>query len=276
MADSFLPLLIKGYNSTLSGGSDSITPTAASQNWQNVLDTGRGDLIGIDVLQTGRLNAIGSSSAINEDATASVLVGGVSVITECEVSDFALCSYPGAYFVSKLKQPGGQTLSWQRSAAATGVYGAQVLGFYENKAGTRQDVREALNTAKLKRRYQDFIFTGAGGIKPELSQQFTVPNNNGQVVGIQLLSYETAAGGTPPVLLNTGTVTFNGVNIFENVLIGYGNGVSTRPQIFPVIIEEGTTFQFSVDSSRTAAGDSYKFGVRLYFGDARITLPPTC
>jgi hypothetical protein len=134
-------------------------------------------------------------------------------------------------------------------------------------------VREALNTAKLKRRYQDFIFTGAGGIKPELSQQFTVPNNNGQVVGIQLLSYETA-GGTAPILLNTGTVTFNGVNIFENVLIGYGNGVSTRPQIFPVIIEEGTTFQFSVDSSRTVG--TYKFGVRLYFGDARITLPPTC
>lgn len=261
MFDSYLPLLAKGYNTNLNGSGDTIPAAATAINVNNVFDTGRGDVVSIDVIQTNRFNGIGASSGIEEDGTIDVAIGGVQVIANAEISDFAITNSFGRYNLTPLATPGGQTLQLA-TGARNGAFGVQFLGFYYNRFNTPENWGR-LNVSKLKRRYQDFIFTGAGGLKNDTSTQFTVPQNQGKVIGISLLSYETAAGGTQPVALNTGTVTFNGVNVFENVLIAYGNGLCSRPNLFPVEIAEGTTFNFNVDSSRTAG--TYKFGVRLYF-----------
>ena len=261
MYTSGLPLLIKGYNSDANGANDTIPITAASINWNNFFDSGRGDVMCLDAIETGRPLPYSADT----NAIATISVGGVQVVSNINCNDFAPYANPGNYFITPLQQPGGQTLQLNL-IGGSGNHGLQVLAFYENRFATDEQ-KAKIYTSKLKRRYIDTIQTVTLNTKYNASATFTVPTAQGQVVGIELLGYLNTGGATTDLGLSTATVFVNGVSIFENVLCLYGVNYCTRPHIFPISINPGDTYNFIVDTSRLPGATNIGFGVRLYFDD---------
>jgi hypothetical protein len=261
MESSVLPLLIKGYNSNPNGSSSTLPATAATIQWNNVLDSGRGDILCIDAIETGRPQFYISDT----NAIATISCAGVQVISNANCGDFAPYSTPGNYYLTPLQQPGGQTLSLSLTGGG-GSHGLQVLCFYQNRFAT-DDAWKKLRTSKLKRRWLDQTFNVTTNAKNVTSPQFTVPIAQGNVVGIELLAYAQTGAATSDIGLATGTVYVNGVTIFENVCVLYGHNTCTRPPIFPIKINPGDTYSFNVDASSCSAGVNIAFGVRIYFDD---------
>jgi hypothetical protein len=260
MNSSVLPLLIKGYNSNPNATQDSIPPTAATLQWSNYLDSGRGDIVCIDAIETGRPQIY----LADTNATATISVGGVQVISNANCGDFAPYSTPGNYYVTPLRQPGGQTLSLNLSGGS-GSHGLQVLAFYDNKFAT-PGALDKLRVSKLKRRWLDQLFTVTAVSKTNPSPTFVVPVGQGNVVGIELLAYNQTGSGATDIGLAAGTVFVNGVTIFENVCTLYGHNTCTRPPIFPIRINPGDTYSFNLDTGNCST-PNIAFGVRIYFDD---------
>jgi len=261
MNSSVLPLLIKGYNSNPDGSSSTLPATATTIQWNNFLDSGRGDIYCIDAIETGRPQLYVSDT----NAIATISCAGVQVISNANCGDFAPYSTPGNYFLTPLQQPGGQTISLNLSGGG-GSHGLQVLAFYENKFAT-PNAMSKLFVSKLKRRWIDQTFNVTVAAKNQQSAQFTVPIAQGNVVGVEMLSYLQTGSASSDIGLATGSVSVNGVTIFENVCVLYGHNTCTRPPIFPIQINPGDTFSFNVDSSACGAGVNIAFGIRLYFDD---------
>lgn len=260
---SQLPLLIKGYNTDLNGTTNNTLPvTAATISWSNVFDSGRGDVVAIDGVETGRPQVYVADTG----ATATVSVAGVQVISGVNASDFAPYANPGNYFITPLRQPGGQTLQLQLSGGS-GSHGFQVLAFYENRFAT-PEMKAKLLFSKLKRRYQAFfqqVTTNAKGIT---SQQFTIPQSQGNVVGVEFVAYLNSTGNLTDLGLATFTCYINGTTIMENVLAIYGMNACTRPTIFPILIKGGNTLSFSVDASNCAINPNFTVGLKIYFDES--------
>jgi hypothetical protein len=261
MYSSGLPLLIKGYNSDANGSNDTVPVTSATINWNNYFDSGRGNVICLDAIETARPLAF----TVGTNATATISVGGIQVMSSINCADFAPFANPGNYYLTPLNQPGGQTLQLNLSGGA-GNHGLQVLAYYENRFDTPEHVARLFGS-KLKRRYLDTIQTITTNTKQNLSNTFTVPTGQGNVVGIQLLGYSNTGASTADLGLSLATVYINGVSIFENVVATYGANYCTRPRILPILINEGDTYYFNVDTSRVAGATNISFGVRLYFDD---------
>jgi hypothetical protein len=256
-----LPLLIKGYNSDLNGANNSIPATAATVLWNNVFDSGRGDVIAIDAIQTGAHQFFGR----NTGATATISVAGIQVISAINADDFSPIANPGNYFIVPLKQPGGQTLSL-RLTGGSGNNGLQVLAFYYNNFATPA-MREKLMYAKLKRRYQAFYQTVTTNAANQISQNFTIPQSQGNVIGVEFVGYLNSAANLTDLSLSTITINVNGTTIFENLNCGYGANHSTRPQLFPILIQGGNTLSFNVNASLAAAAPDFTVGLKLYFDE---------
>jgi len=258
-----LPLLIKGYNTDLNNTVDSIPSiTSTSLQWSNVFDSGRGDVMFIDGIETGRPVFFSADIGL----TVTILVSGVQVILGANSGDFSPTAYPGNYFITPLRQPGGQTLSLQVIGNASAAHGFQVLGFYYNQYDTAE-FRSKIYTSKLKRRWQDSTYTVATNAKFQQSSTFTVPVGTGNVVGIELLGYIQTGSATSDLPNSTISMYVNGVSIFENVSGIYGHAASSRPQIFPILINPGDTYYFVADTSNCGAGVNLGFGARLYFDE---------
>lgn len=261
MESSVLPLLIKGYNSNPDGSSSTIPATAGTVQWQNFLDSGRGDILCIDAIETGRPQFY----IADTNAIATISCAGVQVISNANCGDFAPYAAPGNYYLTPLRQPGGQTISLNLSGGA-GSHGLQVLAFYENRFAT-PEAWEKLRVSKLKRRWLDQTFNVVVNAKNQQSSQFTVPIAQGNVVGIEMLAYLQTGAASSDIGNATGSVSVNGVTIFENVCVLYGHNTCTRPPIFPIKINPGDTYSFNVDASACSGTVNIAFGVRLYFDD---------
>jgi hypothetical protein len=257
-----LPLLLKGYNTDLNGGNNTIPSITTTAQWQNVFDSGRGDVMYIDGMETGRPAFYSPDLAL----TVTILVSGVQVIVAANSGDFAPFTNPGNYYLTPLRQQGGQTLSVQIIGSATVAHGFQVLAFYYNEYDT-PEYRSKIFTSKLKRRWQDSIYTVSAAAKFQQSSTFTVPVGNGTVVGIELLGYLQTGSATSDLPNSTVSMYVNGVSIFENVSAIYGHATCTRPQIFPIKINPGDTYYFVTDASLAGAGLSLGIGARLYFDE---------
>ena len=181
--------------------------------------------------------------------------------------DFAPFAYPGTYFITPLKQPGGQTLGLQVVGSGGSTHGFQVLAFYANQYDT-PEYRSKIYTSKLKRRFQNSSFNVIVSAKGIQSQTFTVPVGNGNVCGVELLSYYQTGAGVLDLPQSTISMFVNGVAIFENVSALYGYSTSTRPQIFPIKINPGDTYYFVADTSQAGGATNLEFGARLYFDES--------
>jgi len=260
MENSSLPLLVKGYNTDTNGTSNNTIPvTAATISWNNVFDSGRGDIIAIDAIESGRPQIFVGDTGAN----VSISVAGIQVISNVNAGDFAPYSNPGNYYITPLRQPGGQTLNCSLNGGA-GSHGLQVLGFYENKYAT-PEITSRLSYSKLKRKYQSFLFSVTTNAKNQTSTQFTIPQAQGTVVGVELVAYLNTAGNNTDLGLSTFTAFVNGVTIMENILSVYGHNATTRPTIFPICINGGSTLSFSVDASNCAASPNFTIGLKVFF-----------
>jgi hypothetical protein len=260
---TILPLLVKGYNTDLNGVSNNTLPvTAGVISWNNVFDSGRGNVIALDAVETGRPQVYIADTG----ATATISVAGVQVISGVNASDFAPYANPGNYYITPITQPGGQTLALQLSGGS-GSHGLQVLAFYENPYATPL-MKSKLNYSRLKRKYQSFFQTVTSVDKNVQSQLFTIPQAQGNVVGIELVSYLNTAGNLTDLGLSTVSVYINGTSIIENTLSVYGMNACTRPTIFPIFIKGGNTLSLAVNSSNCAALPNFTVGVKLYFDDS--------
>ena len=260
MQNSALPLLVKGYNTDTNGTTNNTLPvTGATISFNNVFDSGRGDVIAIDAIETGRPQIFVG----NTGATATISVAGIQVISGVNAGDFAPYSNPGNYYITPLRQPGGQTLALFLTGGS-GSHGLQVLGFYENQYATPEIIGR-LSYSKLKRKYQTFTFNVTTNAKNQTSQQFTIPQAQGNVVGVQLVSYLNTGGNLTDLGLSTFSAFVNGVSIMENVVSVYGHSASTRPTIFPICINGGSTLSFNVDASNCAATPSFTIGLKVFF-----------
>lgn len=255
------PLLLKGYNTDLNGNNNTIPAIASTASWQNVFDTGRGNVKYIDGMETGRPLFYAADTGLY----VTVLVSGVQVIVNANSGDFAPYANPGYYFVTPLDQPGGQTLSVQITNGG-GTHGFQVLAFYDNPYNTAE-YKQKIFGSRLKRRWQDTFYTVNLNAKFQQSTTFTVPVGNGNVCGVELISYIQTGSGTSDLPNATISMYVNGVSIFENVCAVYGHASCTRPQIFPIKINPGDTYYFVADTSNCGAGVNLGLGARLYFDD---------
>jgi len=260
-----LPLLIKGYNTDLNNTINSLPGiTSTSFQLQNVFDTGRGDVMYIDCIETGRPLFYASDTGL----IVTVLISGVQVIINANSGDFAPYANPGNYFITPLKQPGGQTLSLQIVGSIGNVHGLQLLAYYANPYDTAE-YRAKIYTSKLKRRWQNSTFNVTAQQKGIQSQTFTVPVGNGNVCGVELLGYLQNGANVLDLPASTISMFVNGVSIFENVVAIYGHNTCSRPQIFPVKINPGDTFYFVADTSQVAAAiTNLGLGARLYFDES--------
>lgn len=256
---SQLPLLIKGYNSDLNGGNDSIPATAATVLWNNVFDSGRGDVVALDAFQTGAYQFFGRNSG----AIATISIAGVQVISAINADDFSPITNPGNYFLTPIKQPGGQTLALNLNGGS-GNNGLQVLAYYANQFNTPA-MREKLIYARLKRRYQAFYQTVTVNAANQNSQQFTIPQSQGNVIGVEFVAYLNSTANLTDLGLSTFTATVNGTTIIENLICGYGANHSTRPNLLPILIKGGNTLSFSVNASRALAAPNFTVGLKIYF-----------
>jgi len=255
-----LPLLVKGYNTDSNGTTNNTLPvTAATISWNNTFDSGRGSVIALDGVETGRPQVYVADTG----ATVTVSVAGVQVISSVNASDFAPYSNPGNYFITPLKSDGGQTLACNLSGGS-GSHGFQVLAFYENRYATAEN-KQALMTSKLKRRYQAFTQQVTVNSANQISQTFTIPQSQGNVVGIEFVSYLNTSGNNTDLGLSTFSCYVNGVSIIENTLSIYGMNAATRPTIFPVLIKGGSTMFFNVNASNCAASPNFTVGIKIYF-----------
>lgn len=257
---SNLPLLVKGYNTDSNGTSNNTLPvTAATISWNNTFDSGRGSVIALDGVETGRPQVYVADTG----ALVTVSVAGVQVISTVNASDFAPYANPGNYFITPLKQPGGQTLACNLSGGS-GSHGFQVLAFYENRYATPEN-KTALLTSKLKRRYQAFFQTVTTNAANQISSSFVIPQSQGNVVGIEFVAYLNTGGNNTDLGLSTFSAYVNGVSIMENVLSIYGMNAATRPTIFPVLIKGGSTMYFNVNASNCAVTPNFTVGIKVYF-----------
>ena len=260
---SQLPLLVKGYNTDLNGTTNNTIPvTSASIQWNNVFDSGRGDVIAIDGVETGRPQVYVADTG----ATVTVSVAGVQVISGVNASDFAPYANPGNYFITPLRQKGGQTLACNL-VGGSGSHGFQVLAFYNNPFAT-PEIKQKLYTSRLKRRYQSFTQQVTVNAKNQQSQQFTIPQSQGNVIGVEFVAYLNSTGNLTDLGLSTFSCYINGTSIFDNVLSIYGMNACTRPTIFPIVIKGGNTLQFSVDASNCAINPNFTVGLKIYFDDS--------
>jgi hypothetical protein len=255
-----LPLLVKGYNTDLNGVSNNTLPvTAGVISWNNVFDSGRGNVIALDAVETGRPQVYVADTG----ATATISVAGVQVISGVNASDFAPYANPGNYYITPITQPGGQTLALQLSGGS-GSHGLQVLAFYDNQYAT-PDFQSRLNYSRLKRKYQSFFKQVITVDKNVQSEQFVIPQAQGNVVGIEFVAYLNTGGNNTDLGLSTFSAYINGTSIMENVLSIYGMNACTRPTIFPIFIKGGNTLSFSINSSNCAAAPNFTVGLKVYF-----------
>jgi len=254
-----LPLLVKGYNSDLSGANSSLPATASAVQWNNVLDSGRGNLIALDALQSGAYQFFGR----NTPALVTISLAGIQVISGIDADDFAPIAHPGDYFIMPINQPGGQTLGLILGQSS-GNNGLQVLAFYENKYSTPQ-YKQKLMYARLKRRVQAFYYNVTTNAANQISQDFTVPQSQGNVVGLEFSSWINSTGNPTDLGTSLITITVNGTSIIENLLCSYGAKYNTRPQLFPIFIQGGNTIKFNVNASGALAAPNFSVGVKLYF-----------
>lgn len=255
-----LPLLIKGYNTDLNGQTNNSLPvTASTITWNNVFDSGRGDVVAIDGIETGRPQVYVADTG----ATATISVAGVQVVSGVNASDFAPYANPGNYYITPLRQPGGQTLSLNLSGGA-GSHGFQVLAFYQNKYAT-PEMQQRLVYSRLKRKYQSFLQQVTANAKNQTSVQFTIPQSQGNVVGVEFVAYLNSTGNLTDLGLSTFSAYINGSSIMENVLSLYGMNACTRPTIFPILIKGGNTLSFNVDASNCAINPNFTVGLKVYF-----------
>jgi hypothetical protein len=260
---SQLPLLVKGYNTDLNGTTNNTIPvTSSTIQWNNVFDSGRGDVIAIDGIETCRPQVYVADTG----ATVSVNIAGVQVISGVNASDFAPYANPGNYFITPLRQKGGQTLACYLSGGS-GSHGFQVLGFYENPFAI-PEIQSKLYTSRLKRRYQSFFQTVTVNSKNQQSGQFTIPQSQGNVVGVEFVAYLNTGGNNTDLGLATFSCYINGTSIIENTLCIYGMNACTRPTIFPIVIKGGNTLQFTVDASNCAINPNFTVGLKIYFDDS--------
>jgi hypothetical protein len=257
---SQLPLLVKGYNSNLNGTNSSIPATSNAVLWNNVFDSGRGEVIAIDAIQTGNHQFFGR----NTGALVTISIAGIQVISGINGDDFSPIANPGNYFITPIKQPGGQTLNLNLGGGSSGNNGLQVLAFYTNNFAT-PEMKEKLIYARLKRKVQAFYQTVTNNAANQTSQQFTIPQSQGNVVGVEFVAYLNSAANITDISLSTITINVNGTSIIENLICSYGANHSTRPQIFPIFIQGGNTLSFNVDSSNAAAAPDFTVGLKLYF-----------
>jgi hypothetical protein len=260
MENSNLPLLVKGYNADLNGTTnDTIPPTGLSIQWTTVFDSGRGDIIALDGIETGRPQVYVADTG----AVATISVAGVQIMSNVNASDFAPYANPGNYYITPLRQPGGQTLQLQIEGGS-GSHGFQVLGFYSNQYSTPEFIKR-LSYSKLKRKYQSFTFNVLNNATNQTSQTFTIPQAQGNVVGVEIVSYLNTAANIDDLGLSTFTAFINGITIVENVLCLYGMNACTRPTIFPISIKGGSTLSFSVNASQCAINPDFTVGLKVYF-----------
>jgi hypothetical protein len=254
-----LPLLVKGYNSDLNGSNSSLPSTGAAVLWNNVFDSGRGDVVALDAIQTGAYQFFGR----NTGALVTISVAGIQVISGINADDFAPIANPGNYFITPIKQPGGQTLSLNLGTSS-GNNGLQVLAFYENKFAT-PEMKQKLIYARLKRKYQAFYQTVTVNAANQTSQQFTIPQSQGNVVGVEFVAYLNSTANLTDLGTSTINISVNGTTIIENLLCAYGANHSTRPQLWPIFIKGGNTLSFNVNASNALAAPNFTVGLKLYF-----------
>jgi hypothetical protein len=265
------PLLCKGFYSNPNGTAPSITALqlTANRGWSNQTPTGRGNMVALDVMKTQVRNDNGF------DALITVALGGVQIITNASLNNYVLFSRSTSYQIANLDQPEGQTLALSTNGL-TALGGAVVHTYFRN-GWNQPAVWAALETSKLKCRYQDFSFTGPGGTKGITSGNLTVPTGKGNVVGIMLLAENDGTTDEPGTALVT--VRFNGINVLEEVSAYLGMPECMRPGlIFPMVVQGGSTFEIVGDTNNGLLANQIKLGMRLFFDDQITTTPysPIC
>lgn len=267
------PLLCKGLYSNVNGTSPTITAAqlTANRGWTNQTPTGRGNLVALDAMQTVTRLDSGVSIPIT------VAVGGVQVFTNCSLNNYLLTARPASYHIAQLDQPEGQTITLNAGGAFGLASGGVVLHCYFQNGWNQPQVWQALQTAKLKCRYQDFSFIGVGGQKNQSSGTLTVPTGKGNVIGIMLMAENDGVNDEPGVALLS--VNFNGVTVIDQVSAYLGAAICARPGlIFPLVVQGGSTLEIVADMSNGTIGRQMSAGVRLFFDDQINTTPyrPVC
>lgn len=254
------PLLLRGLYSSPSGANNSIIAVAATPLiWSNSIEEGRGNMTMLDVIASNFSAPDGTPGG-----NFSVSIGGMVVLQNQNINRYAWNNFPRSYEILQINQPPGQTI--ELNYLPTTTTGAVVHCYHFNQYAI-PSIIAARNTSILKQRIVTFAAAFAPNVDLAQSQSFTIPTGIGNVVGIELNTYnEGAADDTVQTSLIS--LLVGGVKIFDEVaplLFFEGSG---RPGlIFPILIRPGQTLQFQAITDLAAGPGDMIVEMRLYFDD---------
>ena len=170
-----------------------------------------------------------------------------------------LCINPGQSYQVQM--------STQNNPSTTDAVGVMHV-YYENEYDTKDwNCKTEADVLTLQR--QGFFIDLSSGIgSKEAGQTITVPNDQGNVVAIQLI-YE----GTPvaAMLRCFITINVNGVGVIINASAYFTcNDCTRRSLIFPILIERSSEIQVVVNDSNTT-GQTGLYTLNLFFDQDKTT-----
>jgi len=255
------PLLVQGEFSNSQGTQRSLLPATAVGSWNNTIQVGRGDLIGIDPISTN----IDSAGSLVNTGNFTYYVSGQQVLDTAQLSNYAVTNKAGSYEILPIRQPGGQSVKIDYNNLASNV-GIMVHHYFENKFAIPSIIQARMNSA-LKPRIKTFSWSFINGTKLNTGASYSVPTGLGNVVAIEAFT-TISAGGIKPLSLCLFTISIGGTTIIENANAAAYCANTHRPaQILPILIRPGETFTASVDTSDNATVSTTTLTLKLYFDD---------
>lgn len=258
-----LPILLQGSPilTVLSG-------QVGEQTFQTT--TGRGDVYAIDVLQSQPVNAFGAGIG----GAVTLVAGGQSLFEGVSTDSFAVIASPDTHARTftpvEIAQAQTVRLIANQIATTAGTRATlQTLLYYTNE----QQAEFVKNYRRLsglgQKRTANRLRVNAGVGAGVVNLVGTVPRNLGDINAVQV---QIGGVGMTNVDLLDGfyavDVIINGAVIIENVNPVYFQIPSfKRPQIFPVYIEAGSTFELRVSYTGVLTPLDTDFYLTFYYAN---------
>lgn len=250
-----LPLLIRGVEGALTSVAAGSSATLSTEK----ILSGRGNMILCDVMSNvTRGNQVG--------ATINVQLGGKTVLINT-MMQHVFEAWPRCYRLTPVVQHGGQQINIiLDNVGGAGTNGMTFHMYHENQFAESGPIMDEWNRKMynpfLNIHTQDILTQVVAGSKTGTSGTLAIPDDRGDVIGIQLIVDTNSDANVLRTLLS---VSVGGIKIFDNVNAGLGLPLQTRPNtIFPIFIPGGESIEIGVDTSNSAV--AIRAGVRLYFG----------
>lgn len=246
MAKYPAPLLVRGR--ALQGA-----PPASSVSTGGTLLSGRGPCVAVDLV---------SYEADLNNCFATFIIGGQNVLQQVDVNYYQHNALPGNY------QPTFGNYGENQTLQVTVVNGDPLvsgnfssLEYYANPYNVPGKVQTFLTSQELSTKRVGFGASVPAGNARTFS--FVVPKNRGSIWAVQPYVSRRVTNNINDIRRSTLSAAVNGVEIIQTLPAAVAATDSSRKMLFPIDIDAGSTFEFTVDNLGGAV--DLQASILLYF-----------